>query len=483
MIKFLENSDTGFQAGYIVFTIVGALVLLGLSVLLVWSIIREHKRVLREKEVKTLNLGLMTKRAATQAIDEFIKVYRLSNEATCIIFELGNVSELIDSFGKKNEMIIKEKMMQNVVNSLPKNTILAEYKMETDSYMVVIRGMVSRERILTFADMLVDAIEKPILIPGTDIETSYTCYMGISFYPAQAITTSDLINKADVALYMNHQMSDKRFAIYTPQYDQVDQENVSYYSEVKNAIKNKEFTLYYQPIVDYSANKIVGCESLIRWEHPTLGVLPPKKFLTILENSGDIIWVGSWGISTICQTISENKELFGNDDFFFSINLSVKQLLNKSIVSDFEDICKKYNVPTSKICLEIEEYALYEKYASIREKLEDFVRRGFKIAVDQFGLDSNNILKIEQQDLFMIKVASNDYLDTKDSIIRQKMLEMMIEACKNKQTKICALRVESADAIEYMKNNGVNYYQGYFIAEPMDKEKMIEFTNKGNWKK
>ena len=480
MFIMLEN-QTSNNAGNIVFTVLIVLVILALSGLLVWSIIRERKRVQEEKNAQKINLGLMTRREATQHLNDFIKTYRLSNEATCFIFELSNVTELIDSFGKKNEILLRETMMQNVVNSLPKNTILAEYKPENDSYMIILRGMIPRERILSFADTLADAIEKPIAVPHSDIETSYSCFMGISFYPNQAITSNDLISKADIALYMNHKNQDKRFVTYSPQYSQVEAENVAYYNEIKNAIKNKEFALYYQPIIDHKTNELVGMESLIRWEHPTLGILPPKKFLTILENSGDILWVGSWGISTIASFYHEQRELFKND-FFFSINLSIKQLLNNNIVSEMCETLKKYSVPTTAICIEIEEYALYEKYASIKETLQEFQKKGFKVAVDQFGLDSNNIIKLEKQDFFMLKISSQEYLEEKESFIHQKMAEMLSETCVAKGTKICALKVENRGDMDYLESKGISWVQGYCISEPMDKEHAIAFVKEEKWK-
>lgn len=483
IVNILVNTqETGVNAGNIVFTVLIVLAFIAISGLLLWSIIKERKRYSEEKNAQRVNLGLMTKRAAVQALDEFIKVYRLSNEATCFLFELSNVTELIDSFEKKNERLLRETMMQNVVNALPKNTILAEYKPETDSYMVIIRGMFPRERLLEFADSLVDAIETPIVVPQTDIETSYSCHMGISFYPNQAITSNDLISKADIALYMNNKMQDKRFAVYSSQYNQVEKENVAYYNEIKNAIKNKQFALYYQPIIDLDKGELVGLESLIRWEHPTLGVLPPKKFLTILENSGDIIWVGGWSIGVISQFYSEHHDLFKNPDFFFSINLSIKQLLNHTVVDDMCEILKKYDVPTSAICIEIEEYALYERYASIGETILNFKKRGFKIAVDQFGLDSNNIIKLEKQNFYMLKVSSEEYLESKDSFIHQKMAEMLVETCNAKNTKLCALKVEDAETVRFMKEHGISYFQGYFVSQPMDKEQTISFVQEEKWK-
>lgn len=477
-LRFLASD--GFNE---VFTVTIVLVIVGLGILLYRSIRKEAKRVQEEREQPKASDGLMSRRNLESQLDEFIRVYHLSKEATVLIFEFTNASEIAESFGKNIEMQLKGKAIQNIIRILPKNALFSEYKADNDSYLILLRGNFSRDSLYQFTDHLIDVIETPLQVPHMEVQTSYNCYLGMAFYPSQAITTQDLIGKADLALYMNVKTPNKRYSVYSSAFDETEKENLVYYNEVKSAIKNKEFTLYYQPIVDYTENKIVGYEALIRWQHPTLGVLSPAKFLTVLENSGDIFWVGKWSISAICEFYNENQDIFKTNNTFFSINLSVKQLLNETIVSDFTSILHRYHVPTSAIMLEVEEYALYEKYQTIGDALKEFTKRGFKIAIDHFGLDSKNIMKLQEYDFSMVKLSSSDVLEINESFVEKKMYDVLVDTCKNKEIKICSLRIENKETVEQLVEAKVEYFQGYFISQPNSSENTIEFAKRNDWKK
>ena len=478
MLLFAREQTSGDP----VFMIVIILAILGLGTLLLLSIIKEYKRRKDEKISADETLGIINKKNLMVDLEDFIRVYRLSNEATVFLFELSNANELIDSFGKKNELLLREKVLSNVVKILPRNTILAEYNLENDEYAILFRGKVSRDTINQFATYLVETIERPIAVPSMEVETSYSCFLGISFYPSHAISASDLMNKADLALYMHHKMPNQRYAIFSSNFDETEKDNLIYYNEIKSAIKNKEFTIYYQPIADYQNNKIVGYEALIRWQHPQYGVLPPNKFLSVLENSGDILWVGRWTIQEICMFYTEHVDAF-KEDVVFSVNLSTKQLLNEKVVQEFCDILRKYGVPTSLICVEIEEYSLYEKYKTVENTIKEFVNKGFKIAIDHLGLDSNNIKKIVGKNLYMIKMTSDDLLEAKDSFVNARMLELLIDTCKNEKIEVCTLKIENQETVDYLLQNSIKYFQGYFISAPMAADKAVEFAKSDNWKK
>ena len=475
--EFFQNISGG---GKIVWTIAIALVIVAISAYLIFSIRREIKRRQLEKEKSDANENILSRRSVMNSLEEYIRTYRLTNEATVMIFELSNANELVTSFGKKYENYIREKAIQNVINMLPKNVIFGEYNVENDSYIVLLRGTISKKKIMAFAESLIDTIERPVEVPNMDIQTSYACYVGIAMYPSQAITSHDLVNKADLALYMNHKTPNERYSIYSSKFDETEKQNLVYYNEIKAAIKNKEFTLYYQPIVD--KDNVVGFETLIRWQHPTLGVLAPNKFLSVLENSGDILWVGRWSINEICVFYNENQELFSKKDIFFSINLSIKQLLNENIVSDFNEVVKKYNVPSRAICIEIEEYALYEKYQTIQTTLETFRKYNYRIAIDHFGVDSNNIKKLEDQKPFMIKVNADDILEAGDSFVARKMVDILTDSCKQLDIKICSLMIENQVMFEKLIDDGVSLFQGYYISSPLESKEAVSFAKQQNWK-
>ncbi|MBP5342592.1 EAL domain-containing protein [bacterium] len=477
IVNFLASE--GFNE---VFTIVIVLLMVGLGILLFFSIRKEAKRVSLEREQPKTQYGLMSRRNLESNLDEFIRVYHLSKEATVMIFEFTNAQEISDSFGKNVEMQLKDRAIQNIIKTLPKNALFSEYKPENDSYIILLRGNFSRESLFQFTEHLIDVIETPIQIPHMEIQTAYNCYLGMAFYPTQGITSADLIAKADLALYMNVKTPNKRYSVYSQAFEENEKENLVYYNEVRSAIKNKEFTLYYQPLVDYNEKKIVGFEALIRWQHPTLGVLSPNKFLSVLDNTGDILWVGKWSMSTICEFYNENQDIFKVGDIFFSVNLSIKQLLSETIVSDFTSILNRYHVPANAIMLEIEEYALYEKFQTISETIKALHKKGFRIAIDHFGLDSKNIMKLQEFDFSMIKLMSSDILEVTESFVEKKMYDVLVDTCKEKNIKICSLKIENKETVDSLINAKVEYFQGYYVSAPNSREATIEFAKSDEWK-
>jgi len=477
MIFAKEPSSSDF-----VFTLVIILVIIGLGVFLFLSVRKQHKKNKAKAEETNSTMGMVSLKSLEESLDEFIRVYHLSKEASIFIFSLENANELATSFGQKTEEKIRQSVLQNVIQVLPKAAIFSEYHANNDTYVILLRGNLPQNRLQSFANYIVDTIERPVPVPGMDVQTSYSCYLGMAFYPAHAITTKELLNKADLALYMNSKNPGKKFMIYSNSFDNAEVANLTYYNEIKSAIKNEEFTLYYQPIINYSEKKVIGYETLMRWNHPTLGVLPPNKFLSILENSGDIIWVSKWGIHSICNFYNKNIAAFREKGIVFTINLTVKQLLNASIVNDYVSILNQYHVPASAICLEIEEYALYEKYQTINITINEFIKKGFKVAIDHFGLDSNNIRKLDERQLYMIKMIAKDIIEAKDSFINARIFDILVEACKKMNTNICALMVENQEDVDKIVAAGVNFEQGYFVSKPLSEEETVEYINNTEFK-
>ena len=124
-------------------------------------------------------------------------------------------------------------------------------------------------------------------------------------------------------------------------------------------------------------NDIYGVESLIRWNHPEHGLLTPFKFLGIMEQSGDINWIGLWGLETVIKTYQELKQEFPKKDFKFTINLSPKQLMNESLSQDFQKLLKKYRMNAENIVLEVVEFTVFDKPMQIHKTLADLKEDGF----------------------------------------------------------------------------------------------------------
>src|SRR5690606_15140819 len=131
---------------------------------------------------------------------------------------------------------------------------------------------------------------------------------------------------------------------------------------IKNAIAKKEFLLYYHPIIDIKSKEVYGVEALLRWNHPEHGLLSTFKFINIMEQSGDIYWVGLWGLESLIKNYYEFKQAYPKSNIKFTFNISPKQLMNEALAVDFQRVLKKYKMNAENIVLEIVEFALFDKH-------------------------------------------------------------------------------------------------------------------------
>lgn len=255
-----------------------------------------------------------------------------------------------------------------------------------------------------------------------------------------------------------------------------------YYREVKNAILNKEFVLYYQPIVNLADKTLSGAEALMRWNHPTKGVQAPATFLKVLEQTGDIKWVGEWGIETMIRTHNTLAEKYPTIPLRLSLNLSTKQLLDANLANKFIDLMNKNNAKPEEYMLEISDFMMVEKIAVIKTNIYKLRDYGFKIAVDGFELDGQSVQAIQRSPIDVIKLGRSFLKDIENNFMKEKLLAILVKyAQDNNRTLICE-GIETAEITKYVKEQSVFYGQGYYFAKPMSIEAFDEYIEKRQYK-
>ena len=172
-------------------------------------------------------------------------------------------------------------------------------------------------------------------------------------------------------------------------------------------------------------NTIYGLEALLRWKHPSLGILSPASFINILEQSGDINIVGIWGIEALIKEYIELKKQFIYRDFQLSFNLSPKQLVSDTLGITFQRVAKKYKIPVNSITIEIVEFAMFEKHEIVNKNIQNLKELGFKVAVDGLGIDQNTLGRLGNSPIDIIKVDKT-FLDSEGSYVQSKYIELLI---------------------------------------------------------
>ena len=208
-------------------------------------------------------------------------------------------------------------------------------RVEKDQFLIFFRGEHTRSEYLNMAKDIQKAIYSPLpIFHNTTIQVSSS--IGISFYPAHGETWKQLQKSLDIALYIAKREGGNKIILYSDEMSATEGENLQYYHQIKEAIENKEFVLYYQPIINVKDKTIFGAEALLRWNHPEHGTLAPQHFINILEQSGDINWVGMWGLEELIKTHLTLTKLFPEYDIKLSFNLSPKQLTNERLAVDLK---------------------------------------------------------------------------------------------------------------------------------------------------
>ena len=466
-LKIINWSD-----GALVFVSILAILITVVLAIIVFYRFRRDYRNYRD-EMTLLIDGALSKNEIVFSITSHISKIPKDMSFSLMLLSFDKFDEVISIFGERDAQKILERFVSNIDRALPQKVQIGRYS--KDEFLISIRSDYSRAEIMRLAERIKEAGSLPIKVAG-GAETNQHVSIGIAYYPYHGRNFKQLFNSLNLALYIAKREGGDSIVLYSDEMGVQEGENVRFYDEIKEAIDNKQFMLYYQPIIDVENHSVYGAEALLRWQHPEYGVLSPNKFIHIIEQSGDINWVGNWGIECLIKEFLQLKKMFPSKHFQLSMNLSPKQLANENLIMNFQNLIKKYRVLAKNITLEIIEFAIFEKHDTVRNNLTKLKELGFQIAVDGFAMDHTILEKIGSLPLDIIKL-DRDFLqeDEDSSFLKTRYAEMLIEfAEKNEKLIIC----EGIENVEMMKKAGeykINLLQGFYFSKPIAEEEFHRY--------
>lgn len=479
-------------------TLIAVLVVILLGVLFFFLIKYNYKKFHEESD--NLTEQTITKAEMNRAISNYIKKVGRFGEFTLIYIDIDNFTSMNDIFGREQCQEFLTEIAQRFVKRFPYRTVISNYS--NDEFMIFIKDNLTYEQVCKITDQLLADVRGKLYVSTRD-SISLTASAGICMYPSCGRTTEELVKNLELSTYISKREGGNKYTMYYRTLAADESENYKFFLEIKKAILNKEFCLYYQPIINLNTDNVYGFEALMRWNHPEQGVLPPAKFMSIMEKSGDIYWVGKWGLELLCSKFKEVQPLVG-DDFHLTLNLSTKQLTYESLADDLVLVAKKASVAASSIVLEISGYAMFEKMDNVKQNLLKLRDAGFTIAVDGFDLDYSTITKISKEPIDMIKISRNFFLDeveadpnnprptTSDAeklaaekeeakSIKEKFAKMLIETADVAHRVVVSEGIETKDQAEYVKGLGVTLGQGYYYSKPISEAELPDFIRLRKW--
>lgn len=388
---------------------------------------------------------------------------------------LDNFKFIAEKYPDKTvDKVIKE-ILNRLKASAERNSICGILK--EDTFVYYFTGKIDNDLIQETAKEILRIISEPLKTVPERVTTS----IGIVLFPFDGISASQLIKNAELALYVSKKEGKNRFSLYSQDLIEKEQFNMGYYQEIKKSITNDEFLLYYQPIVDIKTGKMVGLESLLRWNHPTMGILPPGKFLNVMDLTGDITWFGKWGFEKVVKQYSVWKKQHRIREFFISTNLSPKQLMKEGLAEDFHNIVKSYDFTPESFCMEIIDYYSITKHPMALKNLSEFRKFGFKIAVDDMGDNFEIVEDMKQIKATIIKISREDTLKMMSHFPEELNIKKAISRALENQKMVIVEGVEDEEMISEMSKLDIRFMQGYYFSQPISVEETGQLFKTVPW--
>jgi EAL domain-containing protein (putative c-di-GMP-specific phosphodiesterase class I) len=311
-----------------------------------------------------------------------------------------------------------------------------------------------------------DIVNEEVEIDGNTVYP--TSHIGVSLYPTDADSVEELLNHAMSAKqYSKKHKSEVGYQFFDHHVQELSIKQRQLEADLRQAIENEEWVLQYQPKLDISQQKVVGVEALIRWNHPTRGVVSPYEFIEFAEQRGLIVQIGDWVIRAACQQLRSWLDL-GIHDCKIAINLSSKQLIQSDIVPKILQCLEEYKVPPRLFEVEITETVLMENMQKALESLERLNARGISIAIDDFGTGYSSLGYLKALPIDALKIDRGFIRDLCADENDQKIVQTLISMAHSMNMKVIAEGVEEQAQFDLLGEYGVDEIQGYLLSKPTE---------------
>ncbi|NPA15276.1 MAG: bifunctional diguanylate cyclase/phosphodiesterase [Deferribacteres bacterium] len=420
--------------------------------------------------------GLLDRLSFIKELDNFLALEGdLFTRIAVLVVDVVDFSEIATLYGMCFADRLLALIAERIRQALRKVDIIG--RVGVDDFGVVLGPVKEKRDILKVVDRLFSVLKEPFVIDGRQIEIAVN--IAVAVYPEDGISAHQLLDKLHLILYrLKLHKSKNAFSFFKPEY--VYEADVVF--KIKNlvpkAIENKEFVLFYQPIVDMRTRAIKGCEALLRWISPELYFIPPMEFLPILERMDLIYDVSFYVLREVCLTLN-NWLIEGVDPGIISFNLSPVLFRNNRFLSDLSFTIKSSGVREDKLCVEITESAVFEFEDEAVRILGEIKKMGCKIAIDDFGTGYSTLKHIVFMPADLIKVDRFFIAGLPDNERDIAVVKTVKTLAESIGAEVVAEGVERREQEEFLINIGFRFAQGFLYAKPMPKNEMKELLKKG----
>ncbi len=400
---------------------------------------------------------------------------RYDKKVALLFIDIDHFKEINDSLGHHIGDKLLVDFSNRIKNKIRKSDTIS--RLGGDEFCIILNNIKDIDFITNFIIESMKVINDPFIVNGRKLHVGMS--VGVSIYPNDGLSANTILKNADAAMYRAKESGRGTYFFYNEAMTQRAMERVFLETELRKAVVEDEFVVYFQSQIDAKKNRVVGMEALVRWNHPTMGLLLPDKFIPIAEVTGLIVDIDRIVIKKALLQFKEWSNS-GLNPGKLAVNLAIKQIESDDFIEFIENLLNKEHYNYKDIEFEVTESQIMnnpEKSIKTLQKLSD---KGISLAIDDFGTGYSSLAYLKRLPIKKLKIDKSFVDNLPDDPEDIAISKTVINLCKSLGLKVIAEGVETEAQKEFLVNNGCKFIQGYLYSKPLSVDDMTKYLQKNS---
>lgn len=416
--------------------------------------------------------GIPNRVLAKDRTNQLIAQAKMNKLRIALLYiDLDDFKSINDSLGHTiGDTLLRATSLRLAENTQERDTVS---RLGGDEFLMVVTNVSNLDYASLVAKRILEAFEKPVCTGNFNLSTSMS--IGISIYPDDGDNFEVLLQRADTALYKAKESGKNTFCFFKEHMNTEIMTNLQTQCELKVALENNEFILYYQPQIDTISNKVCGVEALIRWNHPLRGLVPPMDFIPIAESSGLILQIGEWVINHACFQAAKWSQ--NGIDITMAINISAIQFKRGNIEEVVKKALAKSRLNPNLLELELTESILIHDTENVLQSIKRLKAIGVKLSIDDFGTGYSSLSYLKRFAVDKLKIDQSFVRGILHNQEDAAIVRAVVQMAKSLNLRTIAEGIESENILQILSEYGCDELQGYYFSKPIPHNLCEEFIS------
>ena len=391
---------------------------------------------------------------------------RRNRERLSVLFlNVDRFKSVNDMYGHAQADELLHRVTERIQGCLRGGDTLARFG--GDEFLLLNTGIQRDEEVLAIVARINDSLSEPFNTSGKPVFLSVSA--GIALYPEHGDSPDALIRHANIALYHGRMANGGSHTFFMREMGESANHRLHLEHDLRHALDHDEFELYFQPQMNLKTRYITGVESLIRWNHPRLGLLPPGEFLPIAEDCGLINEIGEWVIRRAFKTLRKWEER-GIAPDRLAVNISPRHLEEADFVDQFQRLMHEYGVTPQRVEAELTENLFIRDPGAMAQKLQELAAQGVLIAIDDFGTQYSSLNYLQKFPIHTLKIDKSFVWEIDREYRQHAIIKAIISIAHGLGLNLIAEGVETDEQMKFLETQGCDEIQGYLVSRPLTED-------------